>query len=47
MQYINAMRLFRTEPKWTALNRGEDTDANKLREEYLKLRPQGFPDQMS
>ncbi|KAI4100003.1 MAG: hypothetical protein LQ339_005669 [Xanthoria mediterranea] len=45
--YINAMRLFRTEPKWTALNRGEDTDANKLREEYLKLRPQGFPDQMS
>ncbi|KAI4259567.1 MAG: hypothetical protein L6R42_004515 [Xanthoria sp. 1 TBL-2021] len=45
--YINAVRLFKTEPKWAALNRGEDTDANKLREEYLKLRPQGFPDQMS
>ncbi|KAL8765672.1 MAG: hypothetical protein Q9209_007310 [Squamulea sp. 1 TL-2023] len=45
--YINALRLFRNEPKWAALNRGQDTDANDLRKEYLKLRPQGFPGQMS
>ncbi|KAL8787072.1 MAG: hypothetical protein Q9213_002414 [Squamulea squamosa] len=45
--YIKALRLFQNEPKWAALNRGEDTDANNIRKEYLRLRLQGFSDQMS
>lgn len=36
--YIKAMRLFRDEPKWTPLNRGEATDTNEHREAYLQQR---------
>lgn len=32
------MRLFQTEPKWKALPRGEETDENPLRKEYLGKR---------
>ena len=34
IQYINATRLFQTQPKWAALNRGEETDANDYRKNY-------------
>ncbi len=34
--YIKAMRLFKDEPKWTPLNRGDDTDVNEHRKNYLK-----------
>ena len=37
-QYIKAMRLFKDEPKWTPLNRGNETDANEHRETYLRTR---------
>lgn len=30
------MRLFKDEPKWTPLNRGEETEKNNYRLEYLK-----------
>jgi len=36
--YTKAMRLFKDEPKWTPLTRGEETDGNQYRQEYLKTR---------
>ena len=36
IQYINATRLFQTQPKWAALNRGEETDANDYRKNYKR-----------
>jgi 1,2-dihydroxy-3-keto-5-methylthiopentene dioxygenase len=30
------MRLFQDDPKWTPLNRGEETDANTFRQNYVK-----------
>lgn len=32
------MRLFKEDPKWTPLKRGEETDANPFREAYIKMR---------
>ena len=32
------MRLFKEDPKWTPLNRGDETDQNQYRQEYLKTR---------
>lgn len=36
------MRLFQTQPKWAALNRGEDTESNQFRKNYVQARAQGF-----
>ncbi|KAF4551373.1 1,2-dihydroxy-3-keto-5-methylthiopentene dioxygenase [Elsinoe fawcettii] len=36
--YTKAMRLFKDQPKWTPLNRGEETDANEYRRTYLEER---------
>ena len=36
------MRLFKDEPQWTPLNRGEETEANEFRKEYVKAREEGF-----
>ncbi|KAK4938991.1 1,2-dihydroxy-3-keto-5-methylthiopentene dioxygenase [Elasticomyces elasticus] len=36
--YIKAMRLFKDEPKWTPLNRGNETDINEHRKTYLQSR---------
>jgi len=33
--YTKAMRLFKEDPKWTPLQRGEETDQNAFRKEYL------------
>jgi len=43
VQYTKAMRLFKDEPKWTPLNRGEETDTNNFRQEYLQMRDGGAP----
>ncbi len=34
-QYVHAMRLFKDEPKWTALNRCSELDDNGHRQEYV------------
>ncbi|RSL51045.1 1,2-dihydroxy-3-keto-5-methylthiopentene dioxygenase [Fusarium sp. AF-6] len=34
--YVHAMRLFKEDPKWTALNRGPEVDKNGHRQEYVK-----------
>jgi len=39
--HIVAMRLFKEEPKWTPLNRGEEVDTNPYRKEYLETRTAG------
>jgi len=36
------VRLFQTNPKWAALNRGEETEANPLRKAYVEARSKGF-----
>ena len=36
--YTKAMRLFKDEPKWTPLNRGEDTEGNEFRKGYVSTR---------
>jgi 1,2-dihydroxy-3-keto-5-methylthiopentene dioxygenase len=35
------MRLFKEDPKWTPLQRGEETDKNSFRKEYLETYQQG------
>lgn len=37
-QYTKAMRLFKEDPKWTPLQRDEETDKNPYRQDYLKHR---------
>ncbi|KAG9308097.1 Acireductone dioxygenase ARD family [Chiua virens] len=34
--HVRTMRLFKDEPKWIAHNRGQETDGNSYRIEYLK-----------
>lgn len=34
-KFVKALRLFKDEPKWIALNRDETTDLNEFRKEYL------------
>ncbi|KAF2151189.1 1,2-dihydroxy-3-keto-5-methylthiopentene dioxygenase [Myriangium duriaei CBS 260.36] len=36
--YTKAMRLFKDAPKWTPLNRGDETDKNEWRKQYLETR---------
>ncbi len=36
------MRLFQTQPKWAALNRGEETEMNQFRKDYVLARGKGF-----
>jgi 1,2-dihydroxy-3-keto-5-methylthiopentene dioxygenase len=35
-EYTKAMRLFKEDPKWTPLTRGDETDNNPYRQDYLK-----------
>ncbi|KAL3425635.1 ard ard family [Phlyctema vagabunda] len=37
--YIQAMRLFKDEPKWTPLNRSPEVDVNPYRKQYLQTAP--------
>jgi cupin superfamily acireductone dioxygenase involved in methionine salvage len=39
--YTKAMRLFRDEPKWTAINRDQKSDENEFRKGYLEKRDSG------
>ncbi|KAL8677705.1 MAG: hypothetical protein Q9186_005889 [Xanthomendoza sp. 1 TL-2023] len=41
--YIHAVRFFKSQPKWTALYRGEETENNEVRQEYLEARGHVFP----
>ncbi|KAI9091692.1 1,2-dihydroxy-3-keto-5-methylthiopentene dioxygenase 3 [Phlyctochytrium arcticum] len=34
--YLKAMRLFKEDPKWTPLNRGQEADGNAWREWYVE-----------
>ncbi len=34
-QYIQAMRLFKEEPKWTPLNRSDELNSNTYRQSYV------------
>ncbi|ODA77340.1 hypothetical protein RJ55_06968 [Drechmeria coniospora] len=34
--YVHAMRLFKDEPKWTALNRCPELEDNKFRQDYVE-----------
>lgn len=34
-QYIQAMRLFKEEPKWTPLNRSDELNSNNYRQTYV------------
>ncbi|TPX38884.1 acireductone dioxygenase [Synchytrium endobioticum] len=34
--YLEAMRLFKEDPKWTPLNRSNETEKNKVRTEYIE-----------
>jgi len=36
--YTKAMRLFKEDPKWTPLNRGDETETNTFRQGYLQMR---------
>lgn len=36
LQYTKALRLFKEDPKWTPLKRGEETDSNPYRKDYLQ-----------
>jgi cupin superfamily acireductone dioxygenase involved in methionine salvage len=36
VQYTKALRLFKEDPKWTPLKRGEETDSNPYRKDYLQ-----------
>ena len=40
--FIVARRLFKDEPKWTPLPRGEGTDGNEVRKTYVELRERGW-----
>lgn len=35
LQFVQAMRLFKDEPKWTPLNRNNELDGNHHRKEYV------------
>lgn len=36
--YTKALRLFKEDPKWTPLQRGEEAEENRFRKEYLAQR---------
>ena len=41
------MRLFKDEPKWTPLNRGDLTEKNDFRTSYVEQRQKGFGAQVA